>query len=322
MTDPQPIVAVTRATPGVVEISGATVRQLGDAQPTREELLGAVRGAAGIISMFTDRVDSELLDGAGAGLKVVANHAVGVDNVDLEACRERGVVVCNTPDAVTEGTADLAWALLLAVARRLVEGDRFARSGDWERHGPLGMHEFLGVHLTGRTIHIVGAGRIGLAVAHRAKAWGMRVLYTARQRKWAFELAPVAGERVELDEGLAVADVVSLHTPLTPETRHLIDERRLRLMKRDGILINTARGPVVDEAALVRVLGSGHLWGAGLDVFEFEPRVSEGLKTMDNVVMAPHIGSAEQVYRAEMTRMCCDAVGAVLAGREPKTRVG
>lgn len=322
MSDPMPIVAVTRTTPGLVEIPGCEIRQLGDAQPTREQSLGVVRGASGLISMMSDRVDAELLDAAGGSLRVVANHAVGFDNVDLDACRERGVVVCNTPDAVTEGTADMAWALLLGVARRLVEGDRFARSGAWERHGPLGMHEFLGVHLTGRTIHIVGAGRIGLAVAQRAKAWSMNVLYTARSRKWAFELAPIGAERVELDEGLARADVVSLHTPLTPETRHLMDERRLRLMKPDAILINTARGPVVDEAALVSVLDSGHLWGAGLDVFEAEPVVSEGLKAMDNVVMAPHIGSAEQVYRAEMTRMCCDAVAAVLEGREPASRVG
>lgn len=316
-----PIVAVTRATPGAVEIPGMQVRQLGDAQPSSEELLACVRGATAVISMYTDRVDAELLDAAGRDLRVVANHAVGVDNIDLQACSDRQVVVANTPDAVTEGTADMAWALLLAVARRLVEGDRFARSGDWEKHGPLGMHEFLGVHLTGRTIHIVGAGRIGLAVAHRAKAWGMRVLYTSRSRKWAFELAPIAAERVDLDEGLALADVVSVHTPLTPDTRHLIDEARLQLMKPDGILINTARGPVVDEAALARVLSSGHLWGAGLDVFEHEPRVTAALKEMDNVVMAPHIGSAEHAYRAEMTRMCCVAIRDVLDGREPATRV-
>ncbi|MEO0511790.1 MAG: D-glycerate dehydrogenase [Planctomycetota bacterium] len=319
---PRPIVAVTRTTPGPVAIDGCEVRTLSDSLPTRAELLEVVRGASGVITMFTDQVDAEFLNAAGPGLKVVANHAVGYDNVDVSACRERGVVVTTTPDAVTEGTADMAWALLLAVARRLVEADRFARSGAWESHGPLGMHEFLGVHLTGRTIHIVGAGRIGLAVAQRAKAWGMRVLYTSRARKWPFELAPVSGERVGLDEGLAAADVVSLHTPLTPETRHLIGERRLRLMKADAILINTARGPVVDEAALARVLGEGHLFGTGLDVFEHEPRVTGELKAMDNVVMSPHIGSAERMFRAEMTRMCCENVAAVLGGREPPNRVG
>lgn len=313
---------MTRTVPGSLGVPGAEVRTLGDGHPDRDALLAFVGGADILVSMFSDRVDAELLDAAGGSLKGVCNFAVGFNNIDLDACRERGIRVTNTPDAVTEGTADIAWTLVLAVARRLIEGDRYARSGAWKDNGPLGMAEFLGMDLTGRTLLVVGAGRIGFAVAARAKAWGMRVLYTARTRKWAMELAPVAGEWVELDHGLEQADVVSLHTPLTDETHHLIDARRLALMKPTAILVNTARGPVVDEAALARALAENRLWGAGLDVFEREPEIHEGLVGLDNVTMTPHIGSAEVRFREAMTRMVAENAAAILAGRTPPNIVG
>ncbi|MEO1277624.1 MAG: D-glycerate dehydrogenase [Planctomycetota bacterium] len=308
--------------PGAFDVGGASVRVLGDGLPERATLLEAVAGARVLVSMFTDRVDAELLDAAGGSLRGVCQYAVGTDNIDLAECRDRGVVVTNTPDAVTEGTADMAWALLLAVTRRIVEADAYTRSSAYPDNGPLGMGDFLGADLTGRTLLIVGAGRIGRAVALRSLGWGMRVLYVARSRKWDMELAPLAAERVELDEGLARADVVSLHTPLTDETRHLVDARRLGLMKENAILINTARGPVVDEAALAEALASGGIWGAGLDVFEREPKVHPGLIAAKNAVLTPHIGSAERRYREMMTEMVAGNVRAILAGDEPPNRVG
>lgn len=285
-------------------------------------MLERIAGASIVVTMFTDRVDEEFLDAAGPGLKGVCQFAVGVDNIDVELCRSRGVAVANTPHAVTEGTADLAWTLILAVARRLVPADRYARSGAYPENGPLGMAEFMGVDLTGRTLLIVGAGRIGFATAMRSLGWGMRVLYTARSRHWDFELAPLSARRVELDEGLAEADVVSVHTPLTPETRHLINAERLALMKPGAILVNTARGPVIDEAALARALQAGKLWGAGLDVFEEEPKVHPGLIGLDNVVLTPHIGSAARRYREEMTAMVGQNAEAILEGRTPPFSVG
>lgn len=322
MSEPNPVVAVTRAVPGELIVPGAGVKILSDHLEPIETIHAFIAGCDVLVPMFTNKVDEAMLDAAGPGLRGVCNFAVGYNNIDLEACRARGVTVTNTPDAVTEGTANAAWLLVMAVARRLVEGDRFARTGAWVEHGPLGMAEFMGLDLTGRTIHIVGAGRIGYAVATRALAWGMRVLYTARSRKWNFELAPVNARRVELDEGLAEADVVSVHTPLTDETRHLIDAHRLSLMKKTAILVNTARGPVIDEAALAEALRDKRLWGAGLDVFEDEPRVHPGLVGLDNVTMLPHIGSAEIRYREEMTRMVAANASAILAGQTPPNLVG
>ncbi len=315
----RPIVAITRKLPGNLEMPDVDLRVGGLEAMTRAELLTFVRGASAIVSWVSERIDEEVLDAAGPRLRVVANYAVGYDNIDLEACKSRGVIVTNTPHAVTEGTANLAIALMLAVARRVVEGDRFIREGRWK--GVLGPTDFLGLDLTGRTLLIVGAGRIGYATALRAQALGMQVAYVARSRHWSFELAPLAGRRMDLDEGLSEADVVSIHTPLTSQTRHLIDARRLGLMKPRAILINTARGPVVDEAALVQALRERRIWGAGLDVFEEEPRVHPGLLDLDNVVLTPHMGSAERRFREEMTRMALANVRAVLEGREPPNRV-
>lgn len=297
------------------------MRQLGEARPTREELLEHVRGASVIVSMFSDSVDRALIDAAGEGLRGICNFAVGYNNIDTELCKERGIVVANTPDAVTEGTANLGFMLLLACARRLVEADRFTRSGDWARGGPLGMNDFMGLELTGRVIHIVGAGRIGYAMALRAKAFGMDVVYTARSSKIGFEIAPLSAQRVELEEGLKMADVVSIHTPLTPETRHLLSRERIGMLKRDAIVVNTSRGPTIDEAALVEALREKRIWGAGLDVFEEEPAIHPGLVELENVVMTPHIGSAERRWREEMSRMCERNASAILKGEEPPYRV-
>lgn len=327
---PQPLVAITRAVPvrgssdfeHAPTIPGASVK-MAPALPqmSRQQLLDFVRGADVVVSMFHDRVDAEFLRAAGPQLKGVCNFAVGIDNFDLGACREAKVQVTNTPDAVTEGTANIAWALVLAVARRVCEGDRFVRAGEFEKHGNIFPTGWLGMHFTGQTILIVGAGRIGRAVATRAQAFGMRVLYVARSRHLDFEQAPLAAQRVDLEEGLSAADVVSIHTPLTPETRHLMNASRLALMKPTGILVNTARGSVIDEAALVESLQAKRIWGAGLDVFEHEPKVHPGLAPLGNVVMTPHIGSGERYWREEMTRMVCENAAAILAGRRPPNLV-
>lgn len=325
-----PLVAITRAIPlrgsaGPLEpprVPGARVKMAAALpQLSRPELLDFVRGSTAIISMFHDRVDAEFLDAAGPQLRAICNFAVGIDNIDLAACRARGVQVCNTPDAVTEGTANMTWALVLAVARRLAEADRFVRSGRFEREGNVFPTGWLGMHLTGQVFLVVGAGRIGRAAAMRAQAFGMRVRYVARSRHLEFEQAPLAAERVELDDGLSTSDVVSIHTPLTDQTRHLIDARRLRLLKPTAILINTSRGPTVDEAALAEALAARRIWGAGLDVFEHEPRVHPDLLGLDNVVLAPHIGSGERYWREEMSRMACDNAAAVIAGKPPPNLV-
>lgn len=318
-----PLVAITRAVPGTPEVAGARIKVARDNPPlTRAELLDFVRGAAAVMSMFHDRVDAEFLNAAGPQLKGVANFAVGVDNIDLAECARRGVPVSNTPDAVTEGTANMAWGLLLAAARRIGEGDRFCRAGRFETEGNIFPTGWLGQHLTGRTLLIVGAGRIGKAVALRGLAFGMRIAYASRSRHMDFELAPLAAQRVELDAGLAAADVVSVHTPLTPHTRHIINAPRLAMMKPTAILINTSRGPTVDEAALAAALRARRIWAAGLDVFEQEPKIHPDLLTLDNVVMTPHIGSAEIYWREQMTRMACENAAAMLAGQAPPNLVG
>lgn len=321
MTNTAADIAVSRQIPGELVVPNATVRVLGDEYPDRADLLAFVEGAHIIVTMYTEKVDSELLDAAGPQLKGVCNFAVGVNNIDFAECAKRGIKVSNTPDAVTEGTADLAWLLTLAVARRLIEADQYARSSTYPERGALGMAEFMGLDLTGRTLLIVGAGRIGFATAMRARAWGMRVLYVARSRHWDFELAPLAAERVSLADGLRAADVVSVHTPLTPETTHLMDEAHLKMMKPSAILVNTSRGPVVDEAALARALHDGRLWGAGLDVFEREPEIHPDILTAPNTVLTPHIGSAEKRFRELMTAMVGDNATAILAGRTPPNEV-
>jgi lactate dehydrogenase-like 2-hydroxyacid dehydrogenase len=289
-----------------------------DRPPSREQLMRDVVGASALITLLTDRVDGEVLDAAGADLKVVANVAVGYDNVDVAAARSRGVVVTNTPGVLDEASADCAFALLLATARRIVEADRFVRTGtDWI----WGPQSFVGLDVSrGATLGIVGLGRIGMAVARRAAAFNMRILATG-SRASSEEAAAYGVEPADLQRVLAESDVVSLHCPLTPDTRHLINAERLAAMKPTAVLINTARGPVVDEAALVHALENGVIAAAGLDVYEDEPQVHPGLRSLENVVLLPHIASAGRATRDAMGELAVDNVRAVLAGEGPRSPV-
>ncbi len=285
----------------------------GDGPMPRQDLLSRVAGADALITLLSERVDEELLNAAGDQLTVVANYAVGYDNIDLEACRRHGVVATNTPDVLTAATADMAFALLLAVARRLREGDELVRSGAWQGWRP---GQLLGSHVTGATLGVLGMGRIGTAVARRARGFDMRVLYHNRRRDEAAE-SELGATYTTLDDLLASSDFVSVHTPLTPDTRHLIGERELGLMRETTVVVNTARGPVIDESALADALRSGRVAGAGLDVFEEEPHVHPGLIDLPNVVLTPHLGSATGTTRTEMALLCSRAVLDVLTGRAP-----
>ncbi len=321
MTTAKPVVGFTRAVPGSPEIQGVCIKTLGDSKPSVADLLAFVPGLSALVTMYTDPVDDALLDAAGEQLKIICNFAVGFDNINISACKNRGVIVCNTPDAVTEGTANLAWLLIQSVARRLIEADQYARSDTYLAKGHLGMSEFLGMDLCNKKLLIVGAGRIGYATALRAKAFGMHILYTARSRHIDFEMTPLGATRVTLEEGLSQADVVSIHTPLTPQTRHLINAENLKLLKPTAILVNTSRGPVIDEVALVEALQAGKLWGAGLDVYENEPAIHPGLINLKNVVLTPHIGSAEIAWRKAMTEMVLTNIKAALDGQEPPNQI-
>ncbi|GGK78333.1 D-glycerate dehydrogenase [Ornithinimicrobium pekingense] len=287
-------------------------------QIPRGTLLERVRGADGLLTLVTERVDAELLDAAGGQLAVVANVAVGYDNIDLEACRERGVVVTNTPGVLTDATADLAMALVLMVTRRLGEAERLVRSGqDWQ----WGMGFLLGRGLQGRTLGVVGLGEIGRATARRARAFGMEIAYSGRRDAPAEVVHELDARRLPLEELLEASDVLSLHVPHTPGTHHLLGAEQLRLLGPTAYLVNTARGPVVDEDALVRALEAGEIAGAGLDVYEDEPTVHPGLLGRDDVVLLPHVGSATVETRTAMATLAADNVVAVLGGREAPTPV-
>lgn len=266
-----------------------------------------------IVSVVTDRIDAALLARAPL-VRIVANVAVGYDNIDVAACAARGVVVTNTPGVLTDATADLAFSLLLASARRVAEGDRLVRRGEFAGWTPSLL---VGSRVHGATLGLVGLGRIGQAMARRARGFGMRVLYASRARAGQDIERALGATCVSLDELFAGADFVSLHCPLTPETRHLVNAERLARMKPGAVLVNTARGGCVDEAALAVALRGGPLAAAGLDVFEDEPRVHPALLALDNVVLAPHIGSADRPTRVAMAAMAIDNVRAVLAGRPP-----
>lgn len=279
----------------------------------RAELLERVRGASALITFIGDAVDEELLAAAGPELKLVANFAVGYDNVDVSACTARAVLVSNTPDVLTDATADFAFALLLAVARRVHQAHEFVASGTWQGWEPT---QLLGLELGGATLGIVGMGRIGQAVARRGAGFGMDVVYTARSDRG------IAGaRRLPLDELLSTADFVSVHCPLTPSTRGLIGAEALARMKPTAVLVNTARGGIVDDGALAEALRSFRLWGAGLDVFEGEPRLNPALLELPNVVLAPHAGSATIQARSAMARLCVQAVLDVMSGATPPNLV-
>lgn len=279
---------------------------------TREELLAAVPGRDAVLSFPTDVINDEVLELA-KDVKIFANNAVGYNNFDIEAATKRGVLLSNTPGVLTDATADLAFALLLAAARRVVESDRWIRAGNFQLWRP---NDFLGLEISGKTLGIIGAGRIGRAMAKRALAFGMKIIYTGRSRYLDFEEAAGA-VWVDKKTLLQEADFISLHMPLTPETYHYIGEEELALMKPTAVLINTARGPVVDEKALVRALQDGKIWGAGLDVYEEEPMLAEGLADLPNVVLTPHIGSATAETRTRMALMAVENILAAMRGELP-----
>lgn len=284
----------------------------------RRALLEGAAWADALIVQLTDPVDEAVLGAGGRPLAAVGNYAVGVDNIDLEAAARLGVPVVNTPDVLTEATADLTLGLILAVTRRIVCGDRLLREGRFPGWAP-DFH--LGVGLQGKVLGIYGLGRIGQAVARRAQAFGMQVRYHNRHRVDPEVEAALGAEPVDLETLVATADVLSLHAPLGPGNRHMMDRDRLRSMKPGAFLVNTARGPLVDEAALVEVLGEGHLGGAGLDVFEQEPALAPGLAALEQVVLAPHIGSATREARSEMARLVAEGVATLLRGGSPENLV-
>ena len=312
-------VLVTREIPeaGLRLLEPFDVTVLRERPPERDELLEAVRGVSGVLSTATETVDGEVMDAAGEDLRVIANMAVGYDNVDVEAAGERGVVVTNTPGVLDETTADVAFMLLLAAARRLGEGERLLRAGEWEWWGPK---QLMGRDVWGKRLGIVGFGRIGQAVARRARGFGMEILYHNRSRKQEAE-RDLEARYMQLDDLLAAADFVSIHTPLTPETTHLIGADGLDNMKPEAVLVNTSRGPVVDEAALAEALATRRIFAAGLDVYEDEPEVDTKLLELENVVLAPHIGSASVETRDKMAALAAENLVAVLRGESPKTPV-
>jgi len=278
---------------------------------SKAELIAGARGCDGLLCLLTDTIDAEVLD-IQPRLKVVSNYAVGYNNIDVAAATARGIPVTNTPGVLTETTADFTWALLMAVARRVVEGDRFTREGRFTQWEPLLL---LGTDIYGKTLGLIGAGRIGQAVARRARGFDMRVLYTGPNALPASVEQELGMRKVSFEELLAQSDYVSVHAPYTAETHHLIGAAQLALMQPTSYLINTARGPLVDEAALVEALRENQIAGAGLDVYEHEPVLAPGLAELPNVVLAPHIGSASLETRTRMGLRAVENLLAVLNGR-------
>ena len=305
---PDPVMAAVRAQYDLLHEPSN-----GPAAPTALRQ-GLSRAVAAIVTL-TDRIDADILASA-QELKVLANYAVGYNNIDLNAAQRRGIAVTNTPDVLTDATADLTWALLLAAARRVVEGDRLVRSGQWTGWTPT---QLLGAAVAGSIVGIVGMGRIGQAVARRAAGFRMQVIYHSHR---AVDAPPGAHwTSRDLPDLLRESDIVTIHVPLTPETRHLIGAPEFALMRRTAILINTARGPIVDESALVTALQEGTIAGAGLDVFEDEPKIHPHLASMPQVVLLPHLGSATLATRVEMGMICLKNIEAILAGRPAPNRV-
>lgn len=318
MTATKPLLYVSRLLPDPVMVAirerFALVREPIDAAPSLSALQEGLSKAAAAIVTLTDRIDAQTLESA-RELKVLANYAVGYNNIDVDAAQRRGVIVTNTPDVLTDATADLTWALILATARRVIEGDQLVRSGQWAGWTPT---QLLGAAVAGKTMGVIGMGRIGQAVAQRAAGFRMKVLYYSRRP---IDRQRNAWESRTLPALLGESDFVTIHVPLTAETRHLIGVHQLAQMRRTVILINTARGPIVDEAALAAALRSGTIAGAGLDVFEDEPRLHPDLATLKQVVLLPHLGSATWAARVEMGMICLKNVEAVLGGQSAPNRI-
>ncbi len=284
---------------------------------TKEELIEKVKDKEGILSLLTAPIDKDVMD-ATPTLKIIANCAVGYDNIDIEYARRKGIMVTNTPGVLTETTADLSWALILAVARKIPQADVFARAKNylgWE------LDLFLGKEITGKCLGIIGMGRIGKAMAQRAMGFQMKIIYTDPKELPEEEKQKYNASCVPLDELLRTADIVTLHTTLNPQTHHLISRGQLRLMKQDAILVNVSRGPVVDELALAEALEEGQIWAAGLDVYEREPEIEERLLSLDNVVLLPHIGSATYETRLKMAMMAAKNLIQGLSGQKPDNLV-
>lgn len=315
----QPTLYITRILPQpVLDAIPRPYRLLAvpsDDPPSDTELRCGFAEADAVISTLADRIDETVLSHT-TRLKIIANYAVGYNNIDLPAASRRRIVVSNTPDVLTDATADLTWTLILAVSRRVVEGDAWVRTGTWSGWTPTQM---LGADVSGRTLGIIGMGRIGQALARRAAGFSMRVLYGGRHAV----SSPPGHEwmRRSLDEVLRDSDFLSLHVPLTETTRHLIGRRELALMKPTAYLINTSRGPVIDETALIAALATRTIAGAGLDVYEHEPTVPPALRSLPNVVLLPHVGSATLDTRVQMGLICLDNIAAVLEGRQAPNRV-
>lgn len=309
-------ILVTRKLPSSVmaklHAAGTVDAHAGDGAMTRDELRARLADKDALVCLISEMIDQDLID-AGRKLKIIANVAVGYNNVDVVFARSRGIIVTNTPGVLTDAVADFTWALILGITRRVSEGERLIRRGQWSGWA---FDQLLGPELRGKQLGLVGFGRIARAVAARAPAFGLRVVYTSRR-----DVTEDAAERMSMDRLLNTSDIVSLHVPLASDTRHLIDRRALARMKRSAYLINTARGPVVDEEALVWGLTEHLIAGAALDVFEHEPAIHPGLLQLDNVLLVPHLGSATTETRTAMADLAAENVVAVLAGRPPLTPV-
>jgi len=281
------------------------------------ELIEKVKGRDGVITLITDKVDAALMDAAGPQCKIFANYAVGFNNFDLAAATKRGIILTNTPGVLDDATATHTWALLLATARRIPESDKFVRDGRWKGWAPM---FFLGLDIDRKTLGVAGLGRIGSNVARKAKGFDMKIIYSDVRRNEAFE-KEFGARLVNKETLLKESDFLTLHLPLVPETQHYIGEKELKLMKRTAVLINASRGPIVDEKALVKALRERTIWGAGLDVFENEPQLEQGLKELDNVVIVPHIASATVKTRLDMGAIAANNIIKVFNGQLPDTCV-
>jgi len=284
-----------------------------DRIPSKKEIINGLKGKDALLCLLTDRIDREVIS-SNPNLKVISNYAAGYDNIDVDEATKRGIVVTNTPDVLTNATAELAWALLFAVARRVVEGDKFTREGRFKGWSPTLL---LGKELSGKTLGVIGAGRIGTAFALKAKCFNMKVLYFNRSRNEVLE-DKLGAKKVDLDTLLRESDFISIHLPLTKETYHLIDYDKICMMKRDAIIVNTARGAIIKEGDLVKALREKRIFGAGLDVYEKEPKITDELKNLENVVLLPHIGSATLETRTKMSILAAENLVKALRGERPK----